>query len=190
VVPNLDKAIYGINHPRTCQLLWANVPAGIHPYDFVGNVPSDGSRLKFTSTKDASHFDAKHTLGSKLGMCNQYVLSLQGDLTVSWGMHTNNTMREDAVVKEYVVDVPHHVTIENELRDPTNWNHGGPGQKGHFVFCMASNSLFYYLFFFKKENPNNAPPQNNFQNGINIHVQEHRVVAQYFAYQQPDMVPA
>ncbi len=32
-------------------------------------------------------------------------------------------MRRDAVVKEYVVDVPRHITIENKLRDPTSWNH-------------------------------------------------------------------
>jgi hypothetical protein len=111
VVPNPDKAIYGINHPRTCQLLRVNVPSGIHPYNFVGNVSSDGSRLKFTATKDASRFDAKHTLGLKLGMSDQLVLSLQGALTVSWGkQEMNNTMRWDAVVKESVVDVPHHVT--------------------------------------------------------------------------------
>ncbi len=88
VVPDPDKAIYGINHPRTCQLLRVNVPAGVHPYGFVGNMSSDGSRLKFTATKDASRFDAKHTLGSKLGMSNQLVSSLQGGLTISWGMQT------------------------------------------------------------------------------------------------------
>jgi hypothetical protein len=193
VVPDPDKLMYAINHPRTCHLLRVNVPAGVHPYDFVGSVSSDGSRLKFSATKDASRFDAKHTLGSKLGASDQLVSSLQGALTVSWASQTNNTMRRDAVVKEYVVDVPRRVTIENELRDPTNWNRAGPGQKGHFVFCTASNSLFYYLFFFEKENPNNAPPQNSFQNGINIDVQgavngmggQHRAAAQYFAYQQP-----
>jgi hypothetical protein len=93
VVPDPDKAIYGINHPRTCQLLWVNVPAGIHPYDFVGNISSDDSRLKFTTTKDASCFDAKHTLGLKLGMSNQLVSSLQGGDDHQLG-HTNEQYDE------------------------------------------------------------------------------------------------
>jgi hypothetical protein len=191
VVPSPDV----INHPRTCQLLQFNVPAGIHPYNFVGN----GSRLKLSMLNDASHFDAKIALGSKLGMSKPACFEPSGGPDHQLG-HPNQQHNEAGCsgegichgLKEYVMDVPCHVTIENELCDPTNWNRAGPGQKGHFISCTASNLLFYYLFFFEKENPNNVPPQNSLQNGISINVQgavngmggQHRAAAQFYAYQQ------
>jgi hypothetical protein len=112
--------MYSINHPPIFYGSTSLLACILNPYNFIGNVSSDRSRLKFAATKDATCSNAMHTFGSKLGMLNQLVLSLQGALTITWATQTNNTpMRRNAVVKEYIFEVPCRTTIENKLRDPT-----------------------------------------------------------------------
>jgi hypothetical protein len=100
------------------------------------------------------------------------------------------TSQRNEVIKNYAIETPPGIELENFFRDPLDYQQAAPDKKWRGVMCGHANSSFIYALIFAKLDPTAPPPQSSCPVRMAVDVQgvaphygeQHRAEVHYQAF--------